>query len=191
MSNDKNKRIEALRSRVRSKLAASKKTSRDLPEVNEEEVITTLTATLTPVGGGTSIVLKTQDLDGDGPDAPVVTVSGSLAANTVYNGTMEILNELESPAEDITEEIEEEADEHQFFFGVTNSIVTATYADLDSNNLPIGLEYTITTSSPGSGTLTITLIHEPDKTATGVSGGDITNAGGSTDITETFPITVE
>ena len=39
MSNDKNKRIEALRSRVRSKLAASKKTSRDLPEVNEEEEV--------------------------------------------------------------------------------------------------------------------------------------------------------
>ena len=58
----------------------------------------------------------------------MVTVSGPLAANTVYNGTMEILNELESPAEDVTEEIEEEADEHQFFFGVTNSIVTATYA---------------------------------------------------------------
>ena len=65
----------------------------DDPEpVNEEEVITTLTATLTPVTGGTSIVLKTQDLDGDGPNAPVVTVSGPLAANTVYNGTMEILN---------------------------------------------------------------------------------------------------
>ena len=39
MSEDKNKRIEALRSRVRSKLAASKKTSRDLPEINEEEEV--------------------------------------------------------------------------------------------------------------------------------------------------------
>ena len=39
MSKDKNKRIEALRSRVRSKLAASKKTSRDLPEINEEEEV--------------------------------------------------------------------------------------------------------------------------------------------------------
>ena len=55
----------------------------DDPEpVNEEEVITTMTATLTPVGGGGTIILKTQDLDGDGPDAPVVTVSGSLATNT-------------------------------------------------------------------------------------------------------------
>ena len=77
----------------------------DDPEpVNEEEVITTMTATLTPVSGGGTIVLKTQDLDGDGPDAPVVTVSGSLAANTTYNGVMEVLNETESPAEDITEE---------------------------------------------------------------------------------------
>ena len=40
----------------------------DDPEpVNEEEVITTMTATLTPVSGGGIIVLKTQDLDGDGP----------------------------------------------------------------------------------------------------------------------------
>lgn len=159
--------------------------------VNEEEVITTLIATLTPTGGGDTVELKTQDLDGDGPNAPEVTVSGSLAANTVYNGTIEILNELETPAEDVTEEIEEEADEHQFFFDATNNIVVASYSDTDSNNLPVGLEYTITTTTPGSGTLTITLIHEPDKTATGVSDGDITNAGGSTDITETFDITVE
>ena len=77
--------------------------------VNEEEVITTMTATLTPTGGGTAIVLKTQDLDGDGPNAPVITVSNSLAINTVYTGVMEVLNETETPAEDITEEVLEEA----------------------------------------------------------------------------------
>ena len=47
----------------------------DTPEpVNEEEVITTLTVTLSPNGGGTAITLQTRDLDGDGPNAPVVTV---------------------------------------------------------------------------------------------------------------------
>lgn len=159
--------------------------------VNEEEVITTMTATLTPVGGGTAVTLVTRDADGDGPTAPVVTVSGPLAANTVYNGTVELLNELETPAEDITEEIDEERDEHQFFFTATNNVVTAAYSDTDSNNLPVGLMYTITTTAAGTGTLTITLIHEPDKTATGVSGGDPTNAGGSTDISATFNITVQ
>ena len=38
---------------------------------------------------------------------------------------------------------------------------------------------------------TITLRHEPAKTATGVSGGDITNAGGETDIEVVFDVTVE
>jgi len=67
--------------------------------VNEEEVITTLTATLTPVGGGASITLQSLDLDGDGPNVPVITVSSPLAVNTTYNGSLELLNETESPAE--------------------------------------------------------------------------------------------
>ncbi|MDG1503047.1 MAG: type 1 periplasmic binding fold superfamily protein, partial [Flavicella sp.] len=42
-----------------------------MPEpINEEEVITTLTVTLVPEGGGTAVVLSFQDLDGDGEDAP-------------------------------------------------------------------------------------------------------------------------
>ncbi len=48
--------------------------------VNEEEVITTVITTLTH--DNQIITLTSRDLDGDGPDAPVVTVSGNLAANT-------------------------------------------------------------------------------------------------------------
>ena len=59
--------------------------------VNEEEIITTITVTLTPAGGGTTITLKTQDLDGDGPNLPVTTVSGDLAASTTYNGSIETI----------------------------------------------------------------------------------------------------
>jgi hypothetical protein len=162
----------------------------DTPQIiNEEEVITTLTATLTPVGGGTTITLQTQDLDGDGPNAPVITISGDLAANTTYNGTLDLLNETESPAESITEEIEEEDDEHQFFFQATNGI-TFTYSDMDGDGNPIGLSFTLTTASAGSAAITITLRHEPVKDAAGVSDGDITNAGGETDIAVTFNVTV-
>ena len=63
--------------------------------VNEEEVITTLRLTLTPQGGGMPIIFETQDLDGDGPNPPVVSVSSALAANTTYNGSIELLNELD------------------------------------------------------------------------------------------------
>ncbi|WP_159020177.1 type 1 periplasmic binding fold superfamily protein [Algibacter sp. L3A6] len=165
----------------------------DNPEpVNEEEVITTLTATLIPAGDGSTITLQTQDLDGDGPNAPVITVSGALAANTTYNGTLELLNETESPAESINEEIEEEDDEHQFFFQASNSLATFTYDDFDEDGNPVGLEFTVTTGDTiGTGTLTITLRHEPSKSATGVSDGDITNAGGETDIQAVFSISVE
>lgn len=159
--------------------------------VVDEEVISTMIATLTPNGGGTAIELKTQDLDGDGPDAPVVTVSGNLTANTTYTGSMELLNELESPAEDITEEIEELDEEHQFFFEATNNIATFAYNDTDGDGNPIGLSFTLTTGAAGSGTITITLIHEPNKDASGVSDGDMTNAGGEEDITETFNVTVQ
>ena len=89
----------------------------DTPEpVNEEEVITTLTVTLSPNGGGTAITLQTRDLDGDGPNAPVVTVSGSLATGVTYSGTIVLLNETVNPPEIITEEVEEENLDHQFFY---------------------------------------------------------------------------
>jgi hypothetical protein len=160
--------------------------------VNEEEVITTLTATLVPVGGGTTITLQTRDLDGDGPNPPVVTVSGPLVAGTTYNGSLELLNETETPAELINTEIEEEDDEHQFFFQASNGIATFSYSDEDGNGNPVGLEFTLATSDvSGNGNVTITLRHEPSKDAAGVAEGDITNAGGETDIQAVFAVTVQ
>ena len=109
----------------------------DTPDpVNEEEVITTLIATLTPAGGGTAVVMTYQDLDGDGPNAPTVNVSGNLMGNTTYNGAIQVLNETESPAENITLEVLEESDEHQFFFEFTGSIAGATATDTDSMGNP-------------------------------------------------------
>lgn len=159
--------------------------------INEEEVITTITATLTPQGGGADITLQSRDLDGDGPNAPVITVSGNLVANTTYTGVMEVLNETVSPAEDVTEEVEEEGLEHQFFFTPSNSIVTASYTDMDLNGDPIGIGFTLTTTSAGTGNITITLVHEPNKAGAGVSSGDITNANGEIDAEATFSITVQ
>jgi len=159
--------------------------------VNEEELITTVTATLVPQGGGTTITLVNKDLDGDGPNLPETTVSGNFATNTSYTGTLSILNETVSPADNITLEIKEEDKDHQFFFSFTNSIATATYGDVDGDGNPVGLEFNLETSASGSGNFTITLRHEPNKLGSGVSSGDIANAGGETDVQVTFGITVE
>jgi len=170
--------------------------SSDDPEpVNEEEVITTLTATLTPSGGGTTIILKSFDADGtDGPTAPIITISpqnATLDTNTTYVGEIEVLNETENPAEDITEEVLDEDEEHQFFFTSSSSIITTIYNDMDDDGNPIGVSFNLVTASAGSANLTITLLHEPDKNAAGVSGGNIANAGGEEDVVATFGLTIQ
>ncbi|NNL90900.1 MAG: type 1 periplasmic binding fold superfamily protein [Saprospiraceae bacterium] len=156
----------------------------------EEEVITTLNYTLTPASGGASITLSFQDLDGDGGNAPILN-GGTLAANETYNGSMELLNESDSPAENITEEIEEEDEEHQFFFQSSGVNVSVDYNDQDENGHPVGLLSTLTTGDNSNGTLTIVLRHQPDKSATGVSDGNISNAGGESDIEVTFDLSVQ
>ena len=165
--------------------------SNDDAPVNEEEVITTVRVTL--VGGGQTIVLESRDLDGDGPNAPVLTPVGGgiLVAGTTYTGSTEFLNELEDPSEDITVEVEEEGAEHQVFYQLASSLGTITYADEDINGNPIGLNFTLVAGTSGTtGTLTVTLRHLPNKTATGVAAGDITNAGGNTDAAVTFSVAV-
>lgn len=154
--------------------------------VNEEEVITTMTISLTPQGGGTTISLQSRDLDGDGPDAPVITVSDDLTLFTTYSGSIELLNETEDPVEDVTEEVEEEADEHQFFFTSTGNIGDISYNDQDSNGNPLGLDFVLATQQPGPASLTVTLRHEPKKP----NDGTLADAGGETDITQTFSLVI-
>jgi hypothetical protein len=157
---------------------------------NEEEVITTLRYTLNPNGGGETVVFSFVDLDGDGGMEPTIQ-GGTLLADQSYMGSLELLNQSESPEEDITEEIEEEDLEHQFFFETDIAGLSISYADMDSEGNPLGLATTIQTGSAGSGELTVILRHEPNKSGQGVSDGDITNAGGETDIEVTFSVEVQ
>jgi hypothetical protein len=145
---------------------------------------------LTPQGGGDVVSLVFSDPDGDGAIAPTIT-GATLAANTVYNAVITLLNESVSPAEDITEEVEAEQEEHQFFFSTSGSLnLTVSYADQDADGNPLGLLTTCTSGASSSGDLTVILRHEPNKNAEGVKDGDLTNAGGETDIEVTFPITI-
>ena len=158
----------------------------DTPDpVNAEEVITTLTVTLE--SGSDTVVMQYQDLDGDGPDAATVTVSGPLSNNTAYDASIVLLNETEDPAENINEEIQEEDLDHQFFYTVGSGLdVTTEYNSFDSAGNPLGLDFYLVTAGASSGGLTFTLRHEPNKPNTGLE-----NAGGETDIEVTFDITVE
>jgi hypothetical protein len=164
---------------------------KDDPEIpNEEELITTVAVTFT--GGGQIITLTSRDLDGDGPNAPVITQTGGNFQNsTTYSGSVLFLNELENPVEDITEEVAEEAEDHQVFYQITNNLGTFVYSDLDADGKPIGLIFNFTTSNSGTGQIQVTLRHLPNKSANGVANGEITNAGGETDVQVTFPVVIQ
>ncbi len=161
----------------------------DTPQpVNEEEIITTVTLILTPDGGGTTVAFQSTDLDGDGPDDPVVTVSGNLAANTTYNGETVFLNETENPAENITEEVTEEGEEHQVFYVPSTGLnASFSYANFDANGNPIGTLFTLQTGAASTGSLNVVLRHEPKKP----NNGTLADAGGETDVMVSFPITIE
>lgn len=160
----------------------------DTPEVvNEEEVITTLTVTLTPQTG-TVVELKSQDSGDMGSAGAEFTVSGPLAVNTVYSGEIVLLNELESPAENITDEVNEESDEHQFVFTLNGlSDVVIDNLNTDTKGLALGTTFDLTTGAAESGTITFTLRHEPTKP----NDGTLAEVGGDTDIDATFTVTVQ
>ena len=157
------------------------------PEIiNEDELITTVILTLTP-DSGDQVVLTTIDLDGDGPDEPVTTVVGNFSENTQYQGAVQFLNETEDPAEDITQEVIEEADEHQVFYTISEGLnIQTTYEDQDSQGNPLGVQITLSTGAASEGSLTLTLRHEPVKPNDGLE-----SAGGETDISTSFDVSIQ
>ena len=150
----------------------------DIDPVNEEEVITTMTVTLMPSGGGTNVVLITRDLDGDGPNPPEITVSGPMTSGVTYMGNIVLLNETVDPADNITTEVEEEAEEHQFFYTVGPALdATTEYENFDGDGNPLGTEFSLDAGDPSAGTLTFTLRHEPEKPGQGKRVVEFFSAG--------------
>ena len=160
------------------------------PPVNEEELITTVELHFHSSGGTEHKHFSFTDLDGDGGNAPVIEAD-TLSADSTYSVMIELLDESVSPAEEITQEVQNEATAHQFFFQLSGANVVVSYADADGNGDPLGLATSWVVGAASTGAVVVTLRHEPDKSAPGVSGGDITNAGGETDIQISFPLVVE
>ena len=188
----KNFRIAALFLSISLLITSCSKDDAPTP-VNEEELITTVTTTL--VGGGQTIILTSKDLDGvEGSNAPVFTTTGGdLVAGITYIGSTTFLNETaRTPEEeDITLEVSKEGADHQVFYQLPTTLGIVTYdnLDVDENRNPIGLKFKLEAATPGmSNNLIVTLRHLPNKSATGVADGDITNAKGNTDAEVTFPV---
>lgn len=172
----------------------------------EQELITTAVLTFTPPAGP-PVVAAFDDPDGDGGAAPTVDVI-ELAAGTTYALAVAFENRLESPPEDITQEVRDEAADHQVFFtgsavdgpaaGNPGAPLAHRYADVDPGGLPLGLDNEIVASA-GAGQLVLTLRHLPPingtpvKTSTTsdeVKAGGLSSIAGDTDVSARFDVRV-
>lgn len=161
-------------------------------EGNDEEFITKVELIFSPVSGGNPIVITAEDPDGEGPKGLSSASDIMLSAGDDYElfvGFENIIN-----GEDITKEVEEEADEYMIFFGFSEGVFKSpsgtgniqgpggvNYVDKDENNLPIGLVTSWIAGDAGkSGTFRLVLKHQPNTksmnttVADGVSAVDVT-----------------
>ena len=179
-------------------------TSEDPELENEEELITDVTLKFTEVNEAgipiaTSFEVKAIDTEG-------LEVGGSPTIGTInlttgkrYVIEIELFNSIEN--EDITEEIVEEADEHQFYFlgsaFVGTPILSYTYDDEDGKGNPIGLRGFIRVAEAAivnNAQFRLVLRHDLNKAFNGANNPnfvDFVNAGGETDLDIVFPVIVE
>jgi hypothetical protein len=174
---------------------------------NVPELVTKIVLTFSPEAGGTPVVVVAVDPDGEGPQDLQPSGPITLAENTPYELKIELYNELLNPGEegyDLTEEIEEEADEHQFFFRFTEGAFSSpsgsgnikdnlstpvgpiNYLDEDNNGLPLGLRTSwITAGALTEGSFRVMLKHQP-----GIKSAISTSLDGETDVDVTFTLNI-
>lgn len=131
----------------------------------ESELITTVSVTLTDSATGAVTHFIFRDLDGDGANAPVQFDTIKVLANHTYTASLLVLDESKTPADTTSNEIAEEANDHQFFFHAHDVTVDFTYLDFDTHTppMPLGLLTKWRVGSiTGNGEVHITLKHQPN-----------------------------
>jgi hypothetical protein len=156
------------------------------PEANDEEVITTMKLTFTPVGGGSSLIYQYDDADGPGGNAPIQDEI-VLSASTTYVVSLQLLNKTTNPVTDITTEIQAESDAHRFYYETSNgSNLTVSQLDNDSNGVPLGINGSWTTGNVASGTIKITLRHYPGTPPGKETSDPVNSTKSATDVEVVF-----
>ena len=164
----------------------------DLPEVpqpvqNEPETITTIDLHFNNEADGSHAHVEWSDPDGPGGDEPTVE-DIVLDDSATYTVEVMFIDASGDQAEDITSEVQEEADEHLICYQLDpaelrdNLKIERTDSDGDYE---IGLASTWTTNAASTGSLVLSLKHQP--------GGekDGTCDVGDTDVEITFNVTIE
>jgi len=150
---------------------------------HEEELITSLIIQFTDSANTSDVrTFAFRDPDGDGGNAPTQFDTIKLDDSTTWNAQIVLLNESEQPADTISNEVKDEADEHLFCFTPSGTDLSVEITDSDGT-MPLGLESKWVTKTAGSGSVKIKLKHQP-----GVKTGSCDP--GETDIELDFAVEV-
>ena len=164
----------------------------DSPEIiNEEEVITDVTLTFTNATEGTVTYTYT---DEQYRDDSYVTPVISLTSGETYEVEANFYNNSDpDDSELITEEIEEEKDDHFLTYGFSDAEVEFTRTDgdisTDSDGIQIGLSTQWIAGTAGTGDVVVSLIHQPTEKITDPEEGSV--VGGETDAEVTFSLEIQ
>lgn len=144
---------------------------------NDEELITTVSIDIIDPISGSRDTYRWSDADGAGGNDPVIDEI-ILSSDLTYAVEISFLDESGDQVVDITAEIKEEDDEHIVCFAIDGDL-TISATDTDGT-YALGLDSDWAVGATGTGTITISLKHQP-----GTKDG--TCAPGETDVEVTFP----
>ncbi|MDT0294080.1 hypothetical protein ACFQ3R_06140 [Mesonia ostreae] len=176
---------------VTSAFIASCSSDDSAPQIiNQEEVITDVSLSFINESGGVSIYSYTDpQYRAEDYVAPVI----SLESGKTYQVEANFYN-ISNPEEPelLTEEIQEERDDHFLTYAFTEINVDLSRTDgplsTDTNGIQIGLSTQWQVGEPGDGTLTLRLIHQATEKITTPAEGSFT--GGETDAQVSFEVEV-
>ena len=120
-----------------------------------------------------------------GDNTPIKLDQINLLKNSDYTVEVILLDKSKTPADTISNEVLEEANDHLFFYSSNPlDLVKVAITDKDGNGKNLGLKSTWTTTNAGSGKMKVKLMHQP-----GVKDG--TSPKGGTDIEVDFQVNVK
>ena len=173
-------------------IASCKKPEVNNPQPVEQELITTVRLIVTNGSGFTRTFNYKVD-NGFGSASP-----GNIQADTVillpeteYKAEIQVWNEAETPAENITTEVLAESNDHLFFLQSTPSSghgsINFSNGSKDDAGEPLNQKVQFNTGAAGYGHLMITLKHKPVNKNASLPD----EAGGETDAQAEFTVTIQ
>jgi hypothetical protein len=155
---------------------------------DESELITTVQLNFSGKGvsgADTTFSFSFDDPDGEGGNSPIKFDTIKIQSNKNYTCDLILLDKSKNPIDTISNEVQEEADNHLFFFTPSVSdLISITINDKDTKGRNLGLKSSWLSSKSGKGSVKVKLMHQPD-----IKDG--TSAVGETDVEIDFPVVIK